>query len=168
MFGRRIRIRQKLRPQFRRALADRDIPALMHLSSLFMPVGQQPRDEAEATVFMHVARVTSDWLDVEARSYSHFWLIDHGLPSLLPPHLLPKAERYRPEIAASVGIACGTGKAWLKPALPLIRGAMVKAVEDNAELVETDPDLLRDKIQFARRDEFQRLFGAYDATEVER
>lgn len=155
------------RSEFRAALRDRDIPLLIKASAVLFPDAPVPT-EAEALVQMHVARTMQGWMTIEERSYSHFWLLEQGLPSMLPPELLPKADRYRPEAKSAVGIVYATGKEWLKPAAPIIGMAMAKAVSDNAELIETDPELLRDKIAFAKSDEFQRLFGVLTALEVER
>lgn len=156
------------RREFQQALRDRDVPALMRLSKGLFPVGQQPKDEKEAVAMMHIARTAASFLSMAARSYSHFWCQDNGVPSMLPAHLLPKAERFRPTVQKAVGIALATGKEWLKPAMPLIGMAMAKQVSDNAELIDGDPDLLRDKILFAKGDEFKRLFGVLTPSEVER
>lgn len=161
-------VRRSAQSEFRQALRDRDVPLLMKASKVLFPKDQQPADETEATAQMHIARTMQGWMTVEERAYSHFWLKDRGFPSMLPNELLPWAERFEPAIRSGVGIACGTGKEWLKPALPLIQGAMAKTVIDRQELIETDPDLLRDKIKFAHNDEFRRLFGVPTAREVER
>jgi hypothetical protein len=168
ILSRRGALHRQAQARFRRALRERDVPALIEASRILFKPEQQPSDHAQAEAMMHWARAGADWLELEHRSFSHFWLLDKGVPSPLPPCLEPEARRYRPEIKSSVGVAYGTGKEWLKPAAPLIHGAMLKAVVDHAELIETDPDQLRDEIQFARRDEFQRLFGVFDAKEVER
>lgn len=160
--------RTQAQQQFRQALRDRDVPLLMLASKVLFPADQQPADEQEATAQMHVARTMQGWMTLEERAYSHFWLLDRGIPTMLPPALRPKAERYKPDIKASVGIAWGTGKEWLKPAGPLLIGAMISTVQENQELIEGDPELLRDKIIFAKNDEFKRLFGAVNAREVER
>lgn len=156
------------RREFQQALRDRDIPALMRLSKVLFPADQQPKDERDALAMMHIARTGASFLSMAARSYSHFWCQDNGVPSMLPAHLLPKAERFRPTVKKAVGIALATGKEWLKPAIPILGMAMAKQVTDNAELIEGDPGLLRDKILFAKGDEFKRLFGALTPSEVER
>lgn len=163
----RLLVAARLRDPFRQAMVSGDVKMLQGIWSKVTGL-PAPETVQEAEIQMHVARTATKSLPDQTRCYSHWWLKDRGLPSLLPPDLFPKADRFKPVIKSSVGIAVGTGKDWLKPALPLVMGAMVKAVENNAELIEGNPDLLRDKIQFARRDEFRRLFGAYDATEVER
>lgn len=157
-----------VRREFQQALRDRDVPALMRLSKLLFPVEQQPKDEREAVAMMHIARTQSSFLSMAQRAYSHFWCEDNGVPTMLPPHLLPKAEQWRPKIENVVGIALSSGKEWLKPALPIMGMAMARQVADNAELIEADPELLRDKILFAKGDEFKRLFGALTPAEVER
>ena len=156
------------RREFQQALRDRDVPALMRLAKLLFPADQQPKDEREAVAMMHIARTSASFLSISARAYSHFWCQDHGVPSMLPAHLLPKAEQHRPTVQKAVGIALATGKEWLKPAIPMLGMAMAKQVTDNAELIDSNPGLLRDKILFAKGDEFKRLFGVVTPAEVER
>lgn len=156
------------RSEFRQALRDGDPVALQRIWAAVFPNLPQPKDQAEATVSMHIARTSAGWLSHRARFYSHRWLTERSLPSMLPEDLKPKAERYYANVVSSVGIAAATGKDWLKPALPLIRDAMSKAVLDRQEMIISDPERLRDEIQFARKKEFRRLFGAETATEVER
>jgi hypothetical protein len=163
----RLLVAARLRDPFRQAMVSGDVVMLQRIWSKVTGL-PAPETAQEAEIQMHVCRTKSDAIPVQQRCYSHWWLKERGYPSLLPPEMLPKADRFKPEIRPAVGIAVGTSKTWLKPALPSIMGAMVKEVENNAELITADPDLLRDKIQFARRDEFKRLFGAFDATEVER
>lgn len=155
------------RSEFQQALRSRDVPLLMKASAILFP-NFRIADEAEATIQMHIARTMQGWMTVSERAYSHFWLEEKGLPSFLPDELLPRAEQYRPDRMSAVGIACSTGKEWLKPALTIIRGAMSKTVDDHQELIEGNPSLLRDKIQYARSDEFKRLFGVPTSREVER
>src|SRR5262245_24049227 len=54
---------------------------------------------------MHVARTASEAMRFSYRAYSHAWLTERGLPSLLPDELKPKAERMYPRIVEGVGIA---------------------------------------------------------------
>lgn len=156
------------RSEFRQALRDRDVPLLRKAWAVLFPDEPQPVDEREATAQMHIARTMQGWMRLEERAYSHFWLKEHGLPSLLPKELLPKAEQYRPDVNSAVGLSVKSSKDWLKPALPYVLSAMQSTVLNHQELIEGDPERLKDEVQFARRDEFKRLFGVETATEVER
>lgn len=156
------------RADFQRALRERDVPLLRRASAALFPEFPLPESEEEAIAQMHIARTMQSWMTLEERAYSHHWLVDRGLPTMLPPELRPGADRYRPEISKSVGVSHATGKEWLKDASPLIVQAMTRTVENNQDLIDKDPELLKDKILYARSDEFRRLFGVSTSKEVER
>jgi hypothetical protein len=156
------------RSEFRQALRDADPAALRRIWTAVFPDMPQPNDDAEAAVTMHMTRTSAAWLPERARFYSHQWLVERGLPSMLPEKLKAKAERYYANVQPGVGIALRSDKEWLKPALPSLVGAMQRAVIDRQELITADPERLKDEILIAKNDEFRRLFGAATAREMER
>lgn len=64
-----------------------------------------------------------------------------------------------PRIQEGVGISCSTGKEWLKPALVEVREAMEAAVEDCYANGDTDPVLVKARMDEARRNTTIKLFG---------
>jgi hypothetical protein len=101
---------------------------------------------------MHAARTGSDSISFRARAYSHAWLIERSLPSILPDELRPRAERMYPRPADAVGIAVHTRT----PIALAIRGAMEDAVRDAGV---HDPALTKRAIMSARAHVRRKLLG---------
>lgn len=156
------------REDFRQALIDGDVRLLRRIWASVFPGHPQPKDAAEAETTLHIARTAAESIPLKLRAYSHRWLLERNLPSQLPDALKPKAEQLCPHIAEGVGIAMNTSKEWLKPALPLVRRAMERTVEDMFANGDRDPGLVKSRIIAARGDEMRRLFGAPTAKEIER
>lgn len=91
--------------EFRRCLDECDVPAVRALWAHVAPELPQPRDDAEALASIHGARTYTRALPFWKRAYSHSWLVERGLPSGLPDHLRPRAERLYPRVVDAVGIA---------------------------------------------------------------
>lgn len=70
-----------------------------------------PRCDSDADMLttLHVMRTAEShltrWFPRHLRFYSHRWLLDQGLPSLLPDHLKPSAERMYPKKMRVLGYA---------------------------------------------------------------
>lgn len=119
----------------------------------------QPKTDDEAEAIMHLARTETWSIPLRPRAYSHRWLLERGLPSRLPDRLKPRAERLYPQVVEGVGISLNTNKEWLKPAIPIIRGAMEDAVSEAYADGRTNPDFVRTRMQEARSKATLQLFG---------
>jgi hypothetical protein len=113
--------------EFKRCLEECDVPGVRALWAHVAPHLPQPRDDEEALASLHGARTYSPAIVFWKRAYSHAWLTERGLPSGLPDHLRPRAERLYPRVVDAVGIAVSARV----PGLALrVRDAMSAAVEE--------------------------------------
>lgn len=116
--------------------------------------------DADMLVTLHLARTRSSSIAKRLRYYSHCWLIDRGLQSVLPDELKPAAERMYPRIVSSVGISVNSGSSLLKPAIPIIRTSMEEAVlEVYADNRGDDIPFVRERMSEAKRKAVRKLFG---------
>ncbi len=107
---------------------------------------------------MHSARTQLDIIPLRDREYSHFWLIDRGLPSQLPPMLLPKADRFMPRIVEGVGIMVDASTPDLAPAARMVQRRMEDVVLDAyADSNSPDPKALQARMMEARKKELRSL-----------
>ena len=105
-----------------------------------------PKNDFDALAQIHLTRTMAEWCGMRQRAYSHRWLLDHELPSQLPDHLKPRAERLYPPVVDAVGIATRT-----RSDLALaIRGAMEDAVAEAYADRRTEPDFVRARMLEAR------------------
>jgi hypothetical protein len=114
----------------RRCLEEIDVEGIRELWREVAPEMPQPSSDHEALAAIHLTRTQAEWLRLTQRFYSHRWLLDHNLISGLPDHLRPSAERIYPKTVSAVGLSINSRSEWLKPALPLIRGAMEAAIHE--------------------------------------
>ena len=109
---------------------------------------------------LHAARTHAQSVDEPLRLYSHRWLEDRGLPSGLPDHLKPKADRLYPRVVSAVGIAVRASSPELAPAGIEIRTAMEHAVlEADADGRLNDDDFVKARMADARFKARKKLFG---------
>lgn len=141
---------------FHAALESGDARLAQRLATILFPHLPQ---EVDPEISMHMARTQIPTLSFRARAYSHRWLIERGLPSQLPDELKPKAERVYPVIADAVFVSANSNSPILKPVMPLVQGAMSDAVEDCYANGDKDPQLIRQRIQEARRKSIRQLVG---------
>lgn len=146
---------------YRRALAEGDVAALWRMWGRFHPHDYQPANWQEAEIQLHVARTGAQSVSDRLRCYSHHWLIERKLLSMLPNELLPKVEQYRPKIVSAVGFAWGTSSGLLRTAEPIITAAVNQRIEEMAAdgLLETDPDGVRTEILLTKNRTLHGLFG---------
>jgi len=117
-------------------------------------------NNGEALQMLHLARTASEALNTRLRFYSHQWLLERNLPSALPDHLRPSAERMYPRVAKAVGTAVHTNSELLRPIIPFVREAMSNAVlETFADGHEDDSDIVRRRILEAKRTTVKKLLG---------
>ena len=114
---------------FRQALIDLDAGLCRKVWAHVFPHWPQPETDADALVTKHAARTGMESLDLKHRAYSHRWLTERGMPSALPDHLKPKAERMYPRIVEAVAIAIKTPPARRELGIA-IREAMEDVVKD--------------------------------------
>ena len=118
----------------------------------------QPTPE-QAEISMHAARTQAESVSVAKRCYSHRWLEERRLPSQLPDHLKPEADRLYPRIADSVGISVNFGSEWMRPAAELVQGAMEYSVLDSFADGTKDPVIVKGRMMEAKQKEMKSLFG---------
>lgn len=107
-------------------------------------------------IALHVARTGSESMDLGRRAYSHAWLLERGLPSQLPDHLKPSAQRMYPVTVGSVGIAVGSRHEVVKDN---VSGAMRHAVLDCYANGDEEPAIVRPRMMDAKDKELKALFG---------
>jgi hypothetical protein len=67
--------------EMRRCLVEIDVEAARKLWHHIAPKAPAPKDDAEALAVLHYARTLAITINLRHRSYSHFWLLERGLPS---------------------------------------------------------------------------------------
>jgi hypothetical protein len=142
---------------FRAALEAGDVRLCKRMWAAFMPHLPEPSD-AEAA--MHMARTGAETISFRARAWSHRWLSERDLPSQLPDKLKPSAERIYPRVVEGVGISVNTRSPYLKPAMIEVRHAMEDVVSDCYANGDTDPAIVRPRMNEARERTMRQLFGA--------
>ena len=111
---------------FRAALEGLDVGLARKMWQHIFPGMPQPTSDDDALIVIHIARTATNSLDFKHRAWSHAWLRERAIPSKLPDHLRPRAERIYPVLTPAVGIAVHTNT----PIALEIRRAMEGAVRD--------------------------------------
>lgn len=111
----------------------------------------QPASDDEVYATLHHARTQSESIPVALRFWSHRWLLDHGLPSGLPDHLKPNAERSFPRIVEAVGVSVRAMSTASAPLAKAIELAMSDAVAECYADGKTSPSFIKDRMEEARR-----------------
>lgn len=146
--------------QFRQALVDGDVNALLAIWARVMPHLPQPETREAAAAVMHRARTEATSVPFRARAYSHRWLEDRGLPSGLPDRLKPRAEQICPRVVAGVGIAVESSSPILKPVAKACERAMSDAVAElHADGVSLESPLIRQRMKEAHQRTLKELLG---------
>lgn len=104
-----------------------------------------PKTDSDAEIALHMARTQTNALEFRLRAWSHRWLIERSLPSQMPDHLKPQAERMYPRVVAAVGIGVKAGHPDRAPLAEAIQGAMSNAV------LEMFADGIRDSVRVTAR-----------------
>lgn len=146
--------------EMRRCLEQQDLAGLCRLWAHVAPHLPPPKTQDDARKTMHIARTQAESLAFVFRAYSHAWLTEHGLPSMLPDHLKPSAERLYPRVVSAVGISVNARDPEFQPAAKLIERAMSDAVADAYADGRTDPTFVAARMGEARTKERRRLFGS--------
>lgn len=144
---------------FRALLEAGDVEGLRRYYAAHMAHLPQPKTNAEAEIVMHLARTASASVAFKHRAYSHAWLCERNLPSQLPDMLKPAAERLHPKVVEGVMVSVNFRNELLKPAAKLVRDAINEAIEDCYAEGDTDPVLVRQRMDAAKAAEMKALFG---------
>lgn len=110
-----------------------DVAGVRRLWRELEPTQPQPADDAAALVALHAARTKCPALRMKARAYSHAWLLDRGLPSLLPDELRPRAQRMYPVIVSAVGFAMKASSDPMRAILPMVSKEVADAIQEAAD-----------------------------------
>ncbi len=148
--------------EFRLLLEAGDVKGLMAGWAKACPQLPQPKDLAEAEITMHMARTLANSVSDGKRFYSHRWLLERGLPSQLPDHLKPRAERVgKGKEVEAVGISVNFKSPHLKKAGIEVRRSMEDVVNDMyANGDNKDPALVKQRMLEAREKSMHQLFGS--------
>jgi hypothetical protein len=84
-------------------IRDIDHEVAMKIWKHARPSAAQPENDLQAIIMLHYARTKIASMPEALRLYSHCFLRDYNVPSALPDHLKPKAERLYPIGTRSVG-----------------------------------------------------------------
>lgn len=131
----------------RQAIEDGDVETARTIMAQAMPHLPQPQSKEHAAATLHYARTQIAAMPFAKRAYSHAWLTERGLPSALPDHLRPGAERMYPRVVDAVGIAVKSSRPDFGLAL---RNAMNDAVMNCYADNETEPKFVSARILEAR------------------
>jgi hypothetical protein len=94
--------------EFRRCLVDCDVQGIMRLWAHVAPKMPRPETDEDALICIHITRTITERIPFRFRAYSHSWLTERNLRSMLPDDLKPRAERMYPRIVSAVGICVAT------------------------------------------------------------
>jgi hypothetical protein len=137
---------------FRRCLIDLDVVGICDLWFHVSPHLPQPKNNDEALATIHYARTHAESIPQRLRCYSHAWLCERGLPSGLPDWLKPRANRLYPHEVKAVGVSVMAMSEASVPRARAIEKAMSNAVLECYADGVTDVDLIRGRMNEARRD----------------
>ena len=114
---------------------------------------------AQAEAVMHVARTAAENVSFKKRAYSHAWLMERSLPSQLPDHMKPSAQRLYPVVVEGVGISVNFKSPLLREAGEEIQRAMGHAVEETFADGCHDSTVVTRRMGEARERATRALFG---------
>jgi hypothetical protein len=121
---------------------------------------RRPQSRGDVEIAMHYQRTVSTTVGFKFRAYSHRWLTERGIPSMLPDELKPRAERMYPMIVSGVGIAVKAKNPLFQPIADEVRKAMEIAVrEADADQRLTDVPFVRQRMREARERTYKELTG---------
>lgn len=114
---------------FRRMLSSLDVSALRLAWPVLFPGKTAPRDDHEALTVLHLARTQAESSPVSLRQYSHVWLTERGLPSMLPDELRPAPEQIKKQIVDVTGISVNSAYPEVKQSIhDAMRDALLDAL----------------------------------------
>lgn len=132
----------KVADAMRSALADGDVKAIA------ASLGTEVKNRHDVLKIMHMARTKAVSVPREKRLYSHQWLLDRGLPSMLPDEERP------PMIVRAVGIAVSSQVPAVKENLTKVQEGVVL---DAFARGEKDQEKIKAAMKEAREKEMRGL-----------
>lgn len=144
---------------FRELLEAGDVDGLRRIWSEIAPGLPQPETREQAEIAMHIARTASDTMKIAPRVYSHRWLTERMLPSMLPDDLRAVAEREEKRIVEAVGVSVNFRSPVLAPAAAEVQREVNVAIEDCYANGDTQVELVRARMDEARDRTMRALFG---------
>lgn len=144
---------------FRNLLEAGDVAGLRAWWAVHAPNMPQPESAGAAEIVMHRARTEAESVSFAKRAWSHAWLCERSLPSGLPDHLKPRAQRLYPVVVEAVGISVNARNPYLKPAMIEVRTSMEHAVLDAYAEDRREPAFLKARMAEARDKTMRALFG---------
>jgi hypothetical protein len=139
-----------LNAELRQALEEMDIGLARKLWAHVAPRMPQPDDDYQARIVMHIARTKADKLGFRFRAWSHAWLTERGIKSLLPDELRPRAERLYPRVEHAVGVAVRALNDARAPLANRVERAMSDAIADCYGNGDTEPEVVKKRMHEAR------------------
>jgi hypothetical protein len=137
-----------------------DVKRAREVWKLVAPHLRQPESDEEMLTTLHLARTESPIVNTKLRYYSHCWLVERNLPSLLPDQMRPAAEREYPRKVQGVGISVNARSDLFRPVTGLVRESMEEAVlEVYADGGADNVDLIKRRMNEARRNTVRKLLG---------
>ena len=129
---------------------DLDVVGAAKLWFRIAPNAPQPKSNHDVLATLHHARTRAQSIPDELRCYSHAWLAERNLPSGLPDHLKPKADRLYPRVVRAVGISVNALSPQNEPLARAIEKAMSDAVLECIADGVTDSDVVKARMDAAR------------------
>ena len=143
---------------FRQCLLQMDIATMRKLWAFVSPHLPPAGTDEEIEISIHYARTLTKTIGFKDRAYSHAWLAERALPSGLPDHLRPRAERMYPRVVPAVGVSFNFLSLELQPLKPVVQAAMEKAIlEVHADGKILDTLLVKQRMEEARKRVFKEL-----------
>jgi hypothetical protein len=140
-------------------LEECNVDGLRLLWKEVFPEIPQPTVDYGILCVIHLARTRISSLSFRYRAYSHSWLLERGIPSMLPDRLRPSADRMYPRIVEAVGISVNSKSNIIKPALSMIQKNMSDVVLECYSDKKTDVRFIRQRMNNVRADTMRKLFG---------
>lgn len=144
---------------FRRILEECDVEGARKIWHELRPDLPQPKDDFDTLSTIHAARTAAKFMHFRKRAYSHRWLLDHGVPSLMPDRLKPSAEQIYPAVVEAVGISVNASSQLFKPIVKPVRDAMENAVLECYADKQKDPTFVKRRMLEARARTIKSLLG---------
>lgn len=144
---------------FRELLERGDVKAVVSAWDQLFPAMPKPETYEMGEIAMHLARTSAASVAFKLRAWSHRWLTERALPSMLPDELKPDAEQICPVVQDCVGISVNARSPHLQPAMIEVRGAMENAVNDAYADGRRDPAFVKSRMFEARDKTLRALFG---------
>ena len=136
--------------EFKRCLIDLDTEAAIRLWPAVFPHSPLPSGPEEILLVLHFARTKTEALAFRMRAYSHSWLCERGLPSALPDHLKPKADRLYPRVVEAVGVSVKDLSGRRREYARRLEMAMADAAAEAYADGRREPEFVKARMQEAR------------------